>query len=175
MTDGAHRSVVRFETQQGIVLDVHPLTSVTRMMIKQKLDRDYPEPVPPRVPAGDAGANSGVMVTDREDPEYLLARARWAQSFNLRLMFAQIAASCTPAEQTRDELIEYYADYLAQVGEYVELSGKPWQDTLVHAILNNDDDRNLIVEIIGEKAELTEEGVADKVRIFRPVRSRGED
>lgn len=169
------RKVVEYTTEDGVVVQFHPIRTMTAALLQNKAESKYPDPIAPRIPAPNA-ADPGVTIADTDNTEYQTA-LKSAKTMRALYQYAlSLDAQLSVVNATQDELIDLYNDVLVQFGATgVQLfDDEPWLNVLVHCAFSHPEDQNALAKIQNGTArleEVSEEGIAAHVRLFRFVGS----
>jgi len=176
--NGLKRKLVELETQDGVVVRLHPVHSMTLALLQEKAKVKYPDPKAPRIPAPNA-AEPGVTIADTENAEYKEALAHASKWRGLYFLALRNDAVIELVNTTKEELIEFYDFQLSRLQGLVEMfEDEPWLNALLHCVFAHTEDEREFNQVLNGQAtleEVTEEGIAEYIRLFRVVRPARKD
>lgn len=155
---------------------VYPMNSTDFIRVMDDFEKLHPAPDKTAyerpVPPEDASFE-GQMLSGESNPDYIAAlnvRARARKQYIIR---SYLLGYVDYPDTSEEELIARYARVIKHKRRAMTLPEDAWEATVMHALITEPEDQQMIVNVIERKMPLSEGEVTDQVRIFRPVH-RGE-
>lgn len=130
----------------------------------------YERPVPE-----DEATIPGQTLSAESNPEYQEANNARAQSISDYLVRAYILGYTDFPDLSEDELIARFERIIDRKRKVMTLPDDAWEATLLHAILQTEEEKQQIVKAVEKTLAVEMVEVIDSVAIFRPVDPRHPD